>query len=98
MEEPQSHLTAPVTKFQIQEYVKISIKIKIMNLRIKEVTRDTPENYQHSSLTNYTNCKHPFLVLYIKSFIVLYHIHMIYGVSKTTGGAAIINDQLNTEF
>jgi len=86
MEEPQSHLTAQVTKLQIQGYVIISTEIKIMILRIKEATCDTSENNQHSSLTNYTNCKHPFLVT---AYQIIYCIvsHMIYGSIKnnTTG-------------
>jgi len=87
MEEPQSHLTAPVTKFQIQEYVIISIEIKIMNLSIKEVTRDTPENYQHSSLTNYTNCKHPFLVtVYQIIYCIVSHTHDIWSIKNNKRG------------
>jgi len=76
MEEPQSHLTVPVTKSQIQEYVIINIEVKIMNLHIKEVTHDTSENNQYSSLTNYTNCKHPLLV-------TVYQNHLLYCITYT---------------
>jgi len=94
MEEPQSHLTASVTKFQIQGYVIISIEIKVMNLRIK----DNSENNQHSSLTNYANCKHPFLVtVYQIIYCIASHTHDIWEYQKPYNRAANINE-LNTEF
>lgn len=70
-----------------------------MNLCIKEVTRDTSENNQHSPLTNYTNCKHPFLVnVYQIIYCILSHTHDIWEHQKQYTRAAIIYDQLNTEF
>lgn len=95
MEEPQSHLTAPVIKFQIQDYVIIRIEIKIMYLRITQVTRDTSENNHHSSLTNCTNYEHPFLVTVYQ---IIYCTHEIWEYQKQYNRAAIMKDQLNIEF
>ena len=56
-----------------------------MNLHIKEVTCDTSENNQHSSLTNYMNCEHPFLANVHQNIycIVSQTITWYMGVSKT---------------
>jgi hypothetical protein len=95
MEELQSHLTALVIKFQTQDYVIIQIELKIMYICITQVTCDTSENNQHSSLTNYTNYEHLFLVTVYQ---ITYCTHDICEYQKQYNRAAIMKDQLNIEF